>query len=129
MRMLCRRQPETCLYGSSPFGMRSLTRAAPKLIGKRSRLIVTDANGQKAMLGDTSPDEAEIVARAIEAEADRLEAQSKGSQDVSNAWQLCPMSSRRKTTPGPSDLTAASYSQASRTQRHDAISNIASTPG
>ena len=48
---------------------------APELIEERSRSIVEDANGQKVMLSDTSPKEAEIVARAIEAEADRLEAQ------------------------------------------------------
>jgi hypothetical protein len=50
---------------------------APELVRKRSRAIVTDANGNRAMLVDTSPEEAEIVARAIEAGADWLEAQIK----------------------------------------------------
>jgi hypothetical protein len=49
---------------------------APALMRKRSRSMVTDANGNWSMLSDTSPEECEIVARAIEAEADRLEAES-----------------------------------------------------
>ena len=50
---------------------------APELIGIRSQSIVTDANGNYSMRFDTSEEEAEIVARAIEAEANRLEAQLK----------------------------------------------------
>ena len=50
---------------------------APELSDIRERSIVRDANGNYSMRFDTSPEEAEIVARAIEAEADRIEAEIK----------------------------------------------------
>lgn len=52
----------------------------PELIGIPSRSFVRDANGNYSMRFDTSQAEAEIVARAIEAEADRLEAQIKADK-------------------------------------------------
>ena len=58
----------------------------PELIGVRSRSMVIDASGERVMLVDTSEHEAALVAAAIEAEADRIEGQSKSSggqvQDV-----------------------------------------------